>query len=48
MRALCGALHLPYVESRVTPCALVVHQHSYVPHRCRTLQYLKTFVERSL
>ena len=35
---------LPYVEARVTRSALVAHRHSFLPPRCRTSQYYRTFV----
>ena len=39
---------LPYVPSRVTRCALVVHRHSFAPPRHRTFMYLRTFVPLSV
>ena len=43
MHPLSGALHLPYVPVRVTRGALVAHRHSFVPPRCRTSQYRRSF-----
>ena len=40
---LNGALPGPYVPVRVTRGALVAHQHTYAPPRCRTSQYSRTF-----
>ena len=45
---LSSALPLPYVLARVTRGALVAHRHSFVPPRCRTSQYLRTFVPLSV
>ena len=41
---LSGALPLQYVPARVTPGALVAHRHLFAPPRCRTSQYLRTFM----
>ena len=38
----------PYVPVRVTRCALAAHRFTYVPSRCRTLQYRITFVSLSV
>ena len=48
MHPLSGALPLLYVQLRVTRGALVAHRHSFVPLRCRTSQYRRTFVPFSL
>ena len=39
-----GALPGPYVTAQVTRSALVAHQYTYAPPRCRTLQYSRTFI----
>ena len=44
MHSLSGALPLPYMPARVTRGALVAHRHSFAPPRCRTSQYLRTFL----
>ena len=41
---LCGALPVPYVPVRVTRGALIPHRYTFVPPRCRTSQYRRTFV----
>ena len=48
MHPLCGALPLPYVPALVTLGALVAHMHSFVPPRCTTSQYRRTFVPLSV
>ena len=48
MHPLSGALPLPYVSARVTRGTLVVYRHSFAPPRCRTSQYLRTFVPLSM
>ena len=48
MLPLSGALPLPYVPARVTRGALVAHRHSFATPRCRTSQYLRTFVPLSV
>ena len=48
MLPLNDALPGPYMPVRVTRGALVVHWCTYVPPRCRTLQYRRTFVPLSL
>ena len=48
MHPLSSALPLPYVPARVTRGALVAHRHSFVPPRCRTSQYRRTFVPLSV
>ena len=45
---LNGALPGPYVPARVARCALVAHRYTYAPHRCRTLQYSRTFIPFSV
>ena len=42
-----GALPGPYVPARVTRVALVGHRYTYAPPRCRTLQYIRTFISFS-
>ena len=48
MHLLDGALPAPYVPVRVTRGALVAHQCTYAPPRCRTSQYRRTFVPLSV
>ena len=48
MHPLNGALPVPYVPVRVTGGALIALRHTYVPPRCRTLQYLRTFIPVSV
>ena len=45
---LNGALPGPYLPVRVTGGALVAHRYTYAPHRCRTLQYIRTFIPLSV
>ena len=45
---LNGALPGPYVPVRVTRRALVAHQCTYAPLRCRTSQYSRTFIPLSV
>ena len=45
---LSGAVPLPYMPARVTRGALAAHRHSFVPTRCRTSQYRRTFVPLSV
>ena len=45
---LNGALPGPYVPGRVTRAALVAHWYTYVPPRCRTLHYSRTFIPFSV
>ena len=45
---LNGALPGPYVPVRVTFGALVAHRCTYVPPRCRTSQYSRTFITLSV
>ena len=44
MHPLSGALPLPCVPARVTRGALVAHRYSFVPPRCTTSQYRRSFV----
>ena len=44
MHPLCGALPVPCVPVRVTRGTLIAHRYTYVPPRCRTLQYRRTFI----
>ena len=46
--ALGCALHVQYVPVGVTHSALVVHRYTDASPRCKTLQYLKTFIPLSL
>ena len=48
MHPLNDALPGPYVPVRVTRGALVAHRYTYVPPRCRTSQYRRTFVPSSV
>ena len=48
MDPLSGALLLPYVLAHVTRGALVALRHLFVPPRCRTSQYRRTFVPLSV
>ena len=48
MHPLSGAFPLPYVPARVTRGALAAHRHSFVPPRCRTSHYRRTFVPLSV
>ena len=45
---LNGDLPGPYVPVRVTRRALVAHRYAYVPPRCRTWQYSRTFIPFSV
>ena len=45
---LSGGLPLPHVPARVTRGALGAHRHSFMPPRCRTSQYRRTFVPLSV
>ena len=44
MHLLCSALPVPYVLVRVTRGALIADRYTYAPPRCRTSQYLMTFI----
>ena len=48
LHQLNDALPGPYVPVRVTRGALVAHQYTYAPPRCRTSQYRRTFVPLSV
>ena len=48
MHPLNGALPGPYVPVWVTRGALVAHQYTYAPSRCRTSQYSRTFISLSV
>ena len=48
MHPLSSALPLLYVPTRVTRGALIAHRHSFVPPRCRTSQYRRSFVPLSV
>ena len=48
MHPLMGALPLPYMPAHVTRGALVARRNSFVPSRCRTSQYRRTFVTISV
>ena len=48
MHPLNGALSESYVPVRVTRGALVAHLYTYVPPRCRTSQYRRTFIHLSV
>ena len=48
MHPLCGALPVPYLPVRVTLGALIAHRYTYAPPRCRTSQYLRTFIPISV
>ena len=48
MHPLCGALPVPYVPVQVTRGAVIAHQFTYVPPRCRTSQYHRTFIPLSV
>ena len=44
MHPLYGALPVPYVPVSVTRGAVIAHRYTYVPSRCRTSQYRRTFI----
>ena len=48
MHPLCGALPVPYAPVRVTRGTLITHWYTYAPPRCRTSQYLSTFISLSV
>ena len=50
MHPLYGALPVPYIPVRITRIrgAVVAHRNTYVPPRCRTLQYRRTFISLSV
>ena len=45
---LCGALPVPYLPVWVTRGALIAHRYTFVPPRCRKLQYRRTFIPLSV
>ena len=45
---LYGALRVPYVQVQVTRGVVVAHRNNYVPPRCRTSQYHRTFISLSV
>ena len=44
MHPIYGALPVPYVLVRVTRGGVIAHRYTYVPPRCRTSQYRRTFI----
>ena len=48
MHPLYGAIPVPYVPVRVTRGAVIAHRYTYAPRRCRTSQYLRTFIPLSV
>ena len=48
MHPLSSALSLPYVPALVTRGALIDYRHSFMPPRCRTSQYHRSFVPLSV
>ena len=48
MHPLSGALPLRNVPACATRGALVAHEYSFAPPRCRTSQYRRTFVPLSV
>ena len=48
MHPLYGASPVPYVPVRVTSSAVIAHRYAYVPPRCRTSQYDRTFIPLSV
>ena len=48
MHPLCGTLPVPYVPVQVTRGTLIAHRYTYVPPRCRTSQYHRTFIPLSV
>ena len=48
MHPLSGALSLPYLPAHVTRGDLVTHRHSFVPPRCITSRYFRTFAPLSV
>ena len=48
MHPLYGALPVPYVPVRVTLGSVIAHRYTYAPPRCRTSQYLRTFIPWSV
>ena len=48
MHLFYGALPVPYLPVWVTRGALVAHQYTYAPPRCRTSQYRRTIIHLSI
>ena len=48
MHSLYGALLVTYVPVRVTLGAVIAHQYTYAPPRCRTSHYRRTFIPWSV
>ena len=48
MHPLNGALPVPYVPVRVTRGAVITHQYTNAPPRCRTAQYRRIFIPLSV
>ena len=48
MHPLYGALPEPYVPVRVTSTAVIPHRYTYAPPRCRTSQYVYSFIPLSV
>ena len=48
MHPLNDALSGPSVPVRITRGALVAHRYTFVPPRCKTSQYRRTFVQLSV
>ena len=48
LHPLYGALPMHYVPVWVTCGAVIAHRYTYVPPRCRTSQYSRTFIPFSL
>ena len=48
MHPLYDALPVPYVPVWVTRLTVIAHRFTYVPPRCRTLQYRRTFIPLSV
>ena len=46
--SMLGALPVPYVPMRDTRGAVIAHRYTYVPPRCRTSQYRRTFIPWSV
>ena len=44
MHSHYGALRMPYVPVRVIRGAVIAQRYTYVPSRCRTSQYRRTFI----
>ena len=48
MHPLYGVIPVPYVAVRVTRGAVIAHRFTYAPPRCRTSQYLRSFIPLSV